>query len=121
MTIDITTNRSCVLLKPLTVEIRDAPVPPVGNDDVLVKIEATGICGSDVSASPSSRLYIRLCLSPRRQLHTYSHGGVGHNFISEPQVLGHESAGAIIKVGANVTSLKIGDRVAIEPTRFCRK
>ena len=55
------------------------------------------------------------------QLHTYSHGGVGHNFIKEPQVLGHESAGTITQVGANVTSLKVGDRVAIEPTRFCRK
>ena len=55
------------------------------------------------------------------QLHTYSHGGVGHNFIKEPQVLGHESAGTITQVGANVTNLKVGDRVAIEPTRFCRK
>jgi len=77
------------------------PIPQTGDDDVLVKVEVTGICGSD--------------------LHTYSHGGVGHNFIKEPQVLGHESAGTIIKVGANVTNLKIGDRVAIEPTRFCRK
>ena len=56
-----------------------------------------------------------------RQLHTYSHGGVGHNFIKEPQVLGHESAGVIVTIGANVTNLKVGDRVAIEPTRFCRK
>jgi len=36
-------------------------------------------------------------------------------------VLGHESAGIVVRVGANITSLKVGDRVAIEPTRFCRK
>jgi len=83
------------------VEIRDVPLLPVGDGDVLVKVEATGICGSD--------------------LHTYSHGGVGHSFIKEPQVLGHESAGTVVQVGADVTDLKVGDRVAIEPTRFCRK
>ena len=53
MTINvITTNRACVLLRSLTIEIRDMPVPSVGDDDVLVKIEATGICGSDVSPRP---------------------------------------------------------------------
>lgn len=57
----IVTNRSCVLLKALTVEIRDVPVPPVGDDDVLVKIEATGICGSDVRARSPNCLYIRFC------------------------------------------------------------
>ena len=53
MTINvITTNRACVLLRSLTVEIRDMPIPSVGDDDVLVEIEATGICGTDVSAGP---------------------------------------------------------------------
>jgi threonine dehydrogenase-like Zn-dependent dehydrogenase len=57
----ITTNRSCVLLKPLTVEIRDVPIPSLGDDDVLVKIEATGICGSDVRARLPNYLHVRLC------------------------------------------------------------
>ena len=60
MTISVTTNRSCVLLRALTVEIRDVPIPPVGDDDVLVKVEATGICGSDVRARPSTHLHVRL-------------------------------------------------------------
>lgn len=51
----------------------------------------------------------------------YSHGGVGTNFITEPLVLGHESAGTVIQVGANVKNILVGDRVAIEPTVFCRK
>lgn len=44
----------------MTVEIRDMPVPLVGDDDVLVKVEATGICGSDVRADPPSGLYVYL-------------------------------------------------------------
>jgi len=60
MTINVpTTNRSCVLLRAMTVEIRDEPVPPVSDDDVLVKVEATGICGSDVRARSPNHLYIR--------------------------------------------------------------
>lgn len=43
-----TSNRACVLLKEKTVEIRDIPMPTVGAQDVLVKVESTGICGSDV-------------------------------------------------------------------------
>ena len=60
MTINVQTNRSCVLLRAMTVEIRDMPVSPVGDDDVLVKVEATGICGSDVRADSSSGLYVYL-------------------------------------------------------------
>ena len=60
MTISTTTNRSCVLLKPSTVEIRDMPIPHVNDDDVLVKVEVTGICGSDVSAGTLD-FYIHLC------------------------------------------------------------
>ena len=61
MTISTPTNRSCVLLRALTVEIRDMPIAPVGDDDVLVKVEATGICGSDVRSMSPNRLHIRLC------------------------------------------------------------
>lgn len=43
-----TPNKACMLLKANTVEIRDAPTAEVGKDDVLIRVEATGICGSDV-------------------------------------------------------------------------
>ncbi|TRM64280.1 GroES-like protein [Schizophyllum amplum] len=94
------TNNACLLMKAMTVEIQDIAMPQVGADDVLVKVESTGLCGSD--------------------LHNYNHGGFGKP-ITEPLVLGHESAGTVSAVGAGVSDFKIGDRVAIEPTMFCRK
>lgn len=95
------TNRACILLKAMTIEIRDLPMPTVHDDNVLVRVEATGICGSD--------------------LHMYSHGGVGTDIITEPLILGHESAGVVVQVGARVTDIAVGDRVVIEPLIFCRK
>lgn len=64
-------------------------------------MRATGICGSDV--------------------HYWTHGRIGHFVVEEPMVLGHESAGVIVSVGPDVTSLKVGDRVALEPGVPCRK
>jgi threonine dehydrogenase-like Zn-dependent dehydrogenase len=66
-----------------------------------VHVQATGICGSD--------------------LHYYTKGRMGPRQLdsSKPMVLGHESAGVVTQVGASVTSLKVGDRVVIEPGRAC--
>jgi NADPH:quinone reductase-like Zn-dependent oxidoreductase len=55
------------------------------------------------------------------QLHNYNHGGVGKRIVTEPLVLGHESAGVVLKAGPAVTNIAVGDRVAILPTMFCRK
>ncbi|THV05383.1 GroES-like protein [Dendrothele bispora CBS 962.96] len=95
------TNYACVLTAPGTVEVQDLSVPSVGPEDVLVKVEATGICGSD--------------------LHLYNHFGIGKFRITKPSVLGHESAGTIVKIGEKVKDRAVGDRVCIEPTMFCRK
>lgn len=64
-------------------------------------ISWTGICGSDV--------------------HYWQHGGIGSFIVKEPMVLGHESAGVVAQVGEQVTSLKVGDRVAVEPGYPCRR
>jgi D-xylulose reductase len=89
-------NPSLVLNKidDISFESYDAPeiVEPT---DVLVEVKKTGICGSDI--------------------HYYAHGKIGNFVLTKPMVLGHESAGIVSKVGAGVTSLKVGDRVAIEP------
>lgn len=69
--------------------------------EVLVAVKWTGICGSDV--------------------HYWKHGGIGSFIVKEPMVLGHESAGVVSQVGDQVTSLKVGDRVAIEPGYPCRR
>lgn len=87
----------CHGAKDLRIEERDAP--EVGADEVLVGIEAGGICGSD--------------------LHYYRHGGFGAIRIREPMILGHEVAGRIGQVGAAATGLAVGDLVAINPSRPC--
>jgi len=84
------------------VRVQEMPRPElVAPDYCVVKIDACGICGSDV--------------------HFFRHMKIGHFVVESPLILGHESAGTIVEVGAEVKSLKVGDRVAIEPGWTCRK
>ena len=76
---------------------RDIPVPK--DDEVLVKLEYVGICGSD--------------------LHYYESGAIGDYVVKPPFVLGHEPGGVVVEVGKNVSHLKVGDRVALEPGKTC--
>jgi D-xylulose reductase len=62
---------------------------------VRIKIHSVGICGSDV--------------------HYYTHGEIGPFKIKAPMILGHEASGTVIKAGDKVTTLKVGDRVCMEP------
>ena len=78
-------------------EERDIPQPRA--DEVLVKLEYVGICGSD--------------------LHYYETGAIGDYVVEPPFVLGHEPGGVVVEVGANVQHLKVGDRVALEPGKTC--
>lgn len=93
-------NKACMLTGPNEVDVREFPLRDPGANDVVVKVESTGLCGSD--------------------LHNYVHGGVGKP-IEEPLVLGHESAGTLSYVGEEAAEKgwKVGDRVAIEPTMYC--
>lgn len=68
---------------------------------MLVAVNYTGICGSDV--------------------HYWVHGAIGHYVVKEPMVLGHESAGTVVSVGSAVKTLKAGDRIALEPGYPCRR
>ncbi|KAI0160714.1 GroES-like protein [Xylariaceae sp. FL1272] len=95
-------NLSFILNKPKDVSFSDRDVPALKDEhDVLVGINYTGICGSDV--------------------HYWQHGAIGHFVVKDPMVLGHESAGTVVQVGSAVTSLKAGDRVALEPGYPCRR
>ena len=78
-------------------EERDIPQPK--DDEVLVKLEYVGICGSD--------------------LHYYESGAIGDYVVKPPFVLGHEPGGTVVEVGKNVSHLKVGDRVALEPGKTC--
>ncbi|XP_072938289.1 sorbitol dehydrogenase-like isoform X2 [Epargyreus clarus] len=76
------------------------PMPEINEKEVLIKMDSVGICGSDVKM--------------------YTAGQCGSEKVSKPIVMGHEGAGTVIKVGAEVSTLNVGDRVAIEPTQPCR-
>ena len=80
---------------------KDVPMPTVKDNDVLIKVEVVGICGSDV--------------------HYYTHGRIGDFIVNGDFILGHECAGEVVEVGSAVKTLKIGDRVALEPGKTCGK
>ncbi|KAE8133935.1 D-xylulose reductase A [Aspergillus pseudotamarii] len=95
-------NLSFVLEGIHRVKFEDRPIPELRDaHDVLVNVRFTGICGSDV--------------------HYWEHGSIGQFVVKDPMVLGHESSGVISKVGSAVTTLKVGDHVAMEPGIPCRR
>ena len=77
-------------------EIVEVPVPTPGAGEVLVRVKAAGICASDVAAFKGT-----------------------HNFRRPPVITGHELAGEIVTLGRDVSGLRVGDRVALEPHVGC--
>jgi L-iditol 2-dehydrogenase len=91
----MTTIHAAVLrgVEDLVIEERTAPDPAAG--EVQVRVDAVGVCGSDV--------------------HYYQHGRIGDFVVEKPMVLGHESAGVVVGVGEGVDPGRIGQRVSLEP------
>ena len=83
------------------IEFREVPMPNVGAEEVLVKIEYVGICGSD--------------------MHYLERGRIGDFVVQGDFILGHECAGSVVSVGTDVKKLKVGDKVALEPGLTCGK
>jgi len=84
---------------PRDIRLGEMPVPQPGPGEVLVRVKAVGICGSD--------------------LHSYLYGEIGGVAIKEPLVLGHEPAGIIEALGPGVTGLQVGTPVAVDPSMSC--
>ncbi len=81
-------------------QIMTVPAPALtGASDVLVRLRAVGVCGSDI--------------------HYYTKGRIGRQVVQYPFAVGHECAGVIERVGAQVTRCKQGDRVAVDPAMPC--
>ncbi|KAL5487813.1 hypothetical protein ACEPAI_5921 [Sanghuangporus weigelae] len=93
-------NKSFILRGINDVIFEERPIPEIGDDEVLVEVKKTGICGSDV--------------------HFLVAGRIGDFVVEKPMVLGHESSGIVAKVGPKVKHLKPGDKVAMEPGATCR-
>jgi L-iditol 2-dehydrogenase len=93
------TMQAAVMPVPGMIELRELPLPAIKQDEVLVKVMAVGVCGSD--------------------LHYYQHGRIGRYVVEKPIILGHECSGIVAAVGDGVSGLSVGDRVAVEPGTTC--
>ncbi|TVY57203.1 putative D-xylulose reductase A [Lachnellula suecica] len=96
-------NPACFLYGPGVAKIENSPYPSITDPhDVVLKIVYIGVCGSDV--------------------HFWYHGGIGKKVdAANPLIMGHEASGMVWHVGSAVTSLRKGDRVAVEPGFPCRR
>ncbi|UCC98522.1 MAG: galactitol-1-phosphate 5-dehydrogenase [Phycisphaerales bacterium] len=88
--------KALVYTEPYCFEYSDFPDPTPGRDDVLIRVKASGICGSDVHGST---------------------GKTGRRI--PPLVMGHEAAGIVEQVGPNVSGFEKGDRVCFDSTVYC--
>jgi threonine 3-dehydrogenase len=79
----------------------DLPIPVIHDDEVLIKVRATALCGSDI--------------------HMYEWDEWSSRRMKPPIIIGHETAGDIVEVGKNVTNVKVGDRVAVETHVPCNE
>src|SRR5690242_11009272 len=88
--------RALLLSQYKQLELVDVPIPTAGAGELLVRVAACGICGSDV--------------------HGYD-GSTGRRI--PPLIMGHEAAGVVADVGAGVSEFRPGDRVTFDSTIYC--
>ncbi len=90
--------RAICLRAPKDIKIKEVQYPKRKQDEVLVKVKSVGICGSDVAA----------------------YKGV-NPLVTYPRIIGHEIAGELLEIPEGEKNLKIGDRIIIEPYKYCGK
>ena len=91
-----------------TFDVRDVARPEIGPDEVLVRVSAVGLCGTDFHIFEGHA--------------NYNTDGRGKplSLVDHPQILGHEIAGAIEETGREVSDLRVGDRVVLDQGLNCR-
>jgi L-iditol 2-dehydrogenase len=94
-------NMAAVMTGLNTIEIQERPMPVPGPRQAVVRIQAVGVCGSDVAY--------------------YRYGKIGNEVVDGDIILGHEVSGDVVIIGDGVTNVQVGDRVAIEPGTPCRE
>lgn len=83
-------------------ELVEVPTPNIQkDDDVLLKVEIVGVCGSDV--------------------HYYETGRIGSQIVQYPYIVGHECSATVAEIGKAVKNAKIGDKVVVEPAVSCHQ
>nr|WP_245570947.1 NAD(P)-dependent alcohol dehydrogenase [Glaciibacter superstes] len=92
--------RASILSRAGQVGVENIDVPQIDGDQVLVRVAAVGVCGSDV--------------------HYFQEGRIGDFVVDQPLILGHEASGTIVAVGSLISETRVGERVSIEPQRACR-
>lgn len=90
--------KSAVFYGKHDIRVEEVEMPILHDQDVLIKVEACGICGTDV--------------------HIYE-GDKGAATTTPPTILGHEFAGVVEKIGKDVKHIKVGDRVCVDPNQLC--
>ena len=92
--------KSAVFYGPHDIRVEDVPVPKTGSDEVLIRVKACGVCGTDIHIFEGDK-------------------GAADTF--PPCILGHEFSGVIEKTGSGVVNCKVGDRVCADPNDACGK
>jgi len=93
-----TITRTAMLFGARDLRTTELRIPALGDNDVLIRVAAVGVCGSD--------------------MHYYDAGRNGQNVLRQPTVLGHEAAGVVIAAGS-ASAVAVGARVAVEPAVGC--
>lgn len=90
--------KSAIFYGKHSMKVEDVNKPNIGKDDVLIKVMACGVCGTDV--------------------HIYE-GDEGAAECTPPTILGHEFSGIVEAVGEGVTNVKVGEKVCVDPNNIC--
>ena len=90
---------AATLFGPEDLRMVERPLDPLASGMVRIRFGAGGICGSD--------------------MHYYRHARTGDFVVTSPLVLGHEIAGEVVEIAGSAAGVKVGDRVAVNPSRWC--